>query len=182
MHNHALAIERFGYFLAEELQKNHQKFISYLKNTKKIKIILHPLYLPTSTSSTSTSIPIQTMFSLSSIDSKKFKQQLNELLSVSSNLSVSYSSKAHAETLKRNNQESLRGKNKWIQIEKLMTLEDKLLKELPSKIEAIQAPFLFDPHSSSSCSIRNKFPETRSDDLTDTNRKKKESENGKQKR
>jgi len=154
MHNHALAIERFVYFVAEELQKKSSEIYIIFRKFKKAKIILHPPYLPTSTTSTSTStstsIPIQAMISLTSIDSKKFKQQLNELLSVSSNLSMSYSSKAHAETLKRNNQESLRAKNKWIEIEKLMELEDKLLKELPSKIEAIPSPFLFDSHSSSS--------------------------------
>jgi hypothetical protein len=91
-------------------KKSSEIYIIFRK-FKKAKIILHPPYLPTSTTSTSTStstsIPIQAMISLTSIDSKKFKQQLNELLSVSSNLSMSYSSKAHAETLKRNNQESL---------------------------------------------------------------------------
>jgi hypothetical protein len=84
--------------------------------------------------------------------SRNLTKKLDQLTKIAKNTSSSLSSLAHKETLRRNSQDELRKKNKWIDVWKLLELEKSLLEKIPKVIESIPSPPPPPPPSSSSSS------------------------------
>jgi hypothetical protein len=95
------------------------------------------------------------ILNVTAILSLNLTKKLDELIKMAKNVSSSLSSLAHKETLKRNSQDELRKKNKWIDLCKLLEFERSLLEELPKIIESIPLPPSPQQMLSSSQSVAN---------------------------